>query len=259
MEIYESPLYYDIAFSWDLMSEIDFLKEVFAEHVPFPVERILEPACGTGRFLRALPAAGYSVVGYDNSPQMVAFSRESVARAGLGRKAQALPGDMRSARFDPPFDAALNSINSFCYLIDDADVEAHLRATADSLRAGAVYVVHFSMALETESPGEVSTWEMERDGVQVVTNWSIKEEDRDRMIGTHRSRMEVDERGDRFVIEDLHDMRLWTDETFRRMIDTAGAFSLVEIRGDGYDYDRVPLDRRITGEMGNHYFVLQRR
>ncbi|MBD3366567.1 MAG: methyltransferase domain-containing protein [Candidatus Eisenbacteria bacterium] len=258
MDLYRNPLYYDIAFSWELESEIAFLKEVFDEHVPFPVERLLEPACGSGRFLRELPSHDIEAVGYDISPEMVSFARGSIERAGLASKAQVLPGDMRSARFDPPFDAALNSINSFCYLLTDADVEAHLAATADSLRSGAVYVVHFSMALETDQPGEVSTWEMERDDVRVVTHWSIEEEDREAGVGTHLCRMEVDDNGDRSVFEDRHRLKVWTDEGFRRMLESSG-FTLVGIRGDGYTYDRVPLETRITGDMGNHYFILKRR
>ena len=258
MEIYRKPLCYDIAFSWDLASELDFLEEVFREHVPFPVERLLEPACGTGRFLRALPARGVAAVGYDISPDMVAFARDSLAREGLSDRAQALLGDMRSARFDPPFDAALNSINSFCYLLEDEAVLSHMKATADSLKPGAVYVLHFSMALENEEPGEVSTWEMERDRVRVVTHWSIEREDRNAGIGTHVSKLEVEEDGERFVFEDRHHLRAWTDESFRTMLDESGLFSLVEIRGDGYDYRRVPLDARVTGDDGNHYFILKR-
>jgi SAM-dependent methyltransferase len=258
MEVYDRPLYYDIAFSWDLESEIGFLKEVFEEFVPFPVERVLEPACGSGRFLRALPAHGFHATGYDLNPEMVAFAGDSIARAGVADLAQAVPGDMRSARFDPPFDAALNSVNSFCYLLSDDDVSKHLAAMADSLKPGAVYLLHFSTALPSEEPGEVGTWEMERDGVRVVTHWSIESEDASAGVGVHLSRLEVDERGEREVLEDRHRLRAWTDESFRETVGSTGVFQLVGIRGDGYDYDRVPLETRITGEMGNHYFILQR-
>ena len=66
-KLYALPEVYDIAFSWDLSEEIGFFKQVFEEHVPFPIQHILEPACGTGRFLRILPAHGFQVTGYDVS------------------------------------------------------------------------------------------------------------------------------------------------------------------------------------------------
>jgi len=259
MGIYREPLYYDIAFSWDLESEVSFLKSVFEEFAPFPVERVLEPACGTGRFLRALPKHGFHVTGYDNSPAMVEFTRASVGREGLASQAQVLEADMRDARFGPPFDASLNSINSFCYLVEDDDVGTHLACMADSLRPGGVYVLHFSMARASKEVDEGSSWEMERDGVSVVTHWSIESEDAASGVGTHLSRLEVEAHGERRTIEDRHRLRAWTDEAFRETIRSTGTLELVGLFGDGYDYERMPVETRVVGEMGNHYYILQRR
>ncbi len=83
--LYRLPLYYDIAFSWDLEPEIDVFERIFERHVPGRVERVLEPACGTGRFLRALPRRGYRVTGYDAEPAMVDYARRSVREAGVDR------------------------------------------------------------------------------------------------------------------------------------------------------------------------------
>ena len=58
---YDLPEIYDVAFSWDLSEETGFFKRVFETHVPFPVRHILEPSCGTGRFLRTLPAHEFHV------------------------------------------------------------------------------------------------------------------------------------------------------------------------------------------------------
>ena len=74
-KLYDLPQIYDIAFSWDNAQEISFFKTVYETHVPFPVKQILEPACGLGRFLRALPALGFKVTGYDNNPAMVHYAQ----------------------------------------------------------------------------------------------------------------------------------------------------------------------------------------
>ena len=83
--LYDLPEYYDVAFSWDLSSEIEFFGQLFAAHVPFEVKRILEPACGTGRFLVALPGRGYRVRGYDVNPRAVAYARRKIAASGALR------------------------------------------------------------------------------------------------------------------------------------------------------------------------------
>ena len=257
MELYRLPVYDDIAFSWDLESEVDFLGRVFERYVPFPVRRILEPACGTGRFLEALPGHGFRVTGYDSSEEMLTFAQERIAELGLEASAEAVPGDMRNAVFDPPFDAALNSINSFCYLLDDADVLLHLRGTAASLRPGGVYIVHLSTAYEGDLDAEGSTWEMERDGVKVVTNWKVESEDIEAKRAVHICSMKIDDRGEKRSLVDRHVLRLWTIGDLADVIRRSGAFRLIAIYGDGSTFREVPLGTHITGEMYNHYYVLE--
>ena len=52
-EVYRLPLYYDIAFTWDVGPEIEFFGRLFEKYVPHPVKHVLEPACrhepATGR------------------------------------------------------------------------------------------------------------------------------------------------------------------------------------------------------------------
>ena len=257
MELYRLAAYYDIAFSWDLESEIDFLSRIFEHLVPFPVRRILEPACGTGRFLEAFPGRGFRVTGYDSSDEMLAFARERIAELGLEESAEAVRGDMRNAVFDPVFDAALNSINSFCYLLDDADVLSHLRGTAASLRPGGVYIVHLSTAYDGELDVEGSTWEMERNGVKVVTNWKVESEDIEGKRAVHVCSMKIDDRGEKRSLVDRHVLRLWTIDDLEDVIRRSGAFRLIAIYGDGPTFREVPLGTHVTGEMYNHYYVLQ--
>ncbi len=106
-KLYALPEYYDVAFSWDLCREIGLFREIFERHVPFKVEHILEPACGTGRFLLTLPEYGYGVTGYDMSAKMVAYAQRRIRERGLQEVAQAIVADMRSARFKTKFDAAI--------------------------------------------------------------------------------------------------------------------------------------------------------
>ena len=82
-KLYNIPKYYDIAFSWDLSYEIKLFRELFKRSVPFKVKCILEPACGTGRFLVSLPKYGYHVTGYDYNPKMVVYANKRIAEAGL--------------------------------------------------------------------------------------------------------------------------------------------------------------------------------
>ncbi len=253
--LYEHPLYYDIAFSWDLTPEIVFLGRVFREHVPFAVRDVLEPCCGTGRFLVELPKHGYSVTGYDRNPTMLEFARKRVAGVGDPVVARALRGDMISVRFDREFDAALNSINSLGYLLTDEDIVRHFANTAVSLRVGGVYVVHIACAWEEEPKLDGNTWTMVRDGVRVRTTWTVERQDRVAKLSHQLCVMEIEEEGRTLTLFDRHVLRLWTYDDFRELVARSGRLTLAAVYSE--DFERLPLDAEITGQMGNLYYVLR--
>ena len=254
-ELYRHPEYYDIAFTWDLTEEIEFFGRVFARHVPFPVKRILEPASGTGRFLVALPRHGYDVTGYDASAAMLAFARERIAAVGDPTAARAIEADMRTARFDREFDAALNSINSIGYLLSDADIVAHLRNTGASLRRGGVYIVHLSCAWDGEPDADRNVWTAERDGVRVSTTWRIEREDRGAKLSHQVCTMEIDDRGKKMSFVDRHTVRLWLFDDLRALVAASRTLELLALYSERFE--PLPLDTRVTGEAGNLYYVLR--
>lgn len=254
-ELYTHPEYYDIAFTWDLTPEIEFFGRVFAKHVPFPVRRILEPCCGTGRFLLALPRHGYSVTGYDVSPVMLAYARKRVADHGDPVSARAVDGDMLTARFEREYDAALNSINSIGYLLSDEDIVAHLRSTGASLREGGIYIVHIACAWEGEPDLEHNTWTMSRDGVSVTTSWRIERDDPEAKLSHQVCTMEVDDRGEKSEFTFREAMRLWFHDDVRALVEESGTLRYEALYSEGFE--RLPPGTRATGEMGNLYHILK--
>ncbi len=256
-ELYNLPLYYDVAFSWDLEPEIGFFSQLFREHVPFPVERILEPACGTGRFLVALPRHGYKMTGYDTSPAMLDYARQKVEEAGTSGAVTLVRAEMETAVFPREFDAALNSINSLGYLLEDDDIVSHFRLTGEALKPGGIYIVHISCAWDGPLHKEGSIWEMERDGVRVKTTWAIESEDRAMRRSHQLCTMEIDDRGEKRVLVDRHELRLWVYEEFRELVERSGTLELAAICAEDAGHESVPLDAHINGEMGNLYYILR--
>jgi SAM-dependent methyltransferase len=267
--LYSLPLYYDIAFSWDLEPELGVFDKIFAKHVPGAVSRILEPACGTGRFLITLPKRGYRVTGYDTSPEMLEYARGRVEEAGFARGAEGASGDgdpsgwaevieadMVYAPIVPDgYDAALNSINSLGYLLTDREIVAHFRRTGFSLRPGGIYIAHLSCAHDGEPSSEGEIWEFERDGVRVKTTWSLFCEDLKARRSFQSWEMVVHDRGRVMRFWDSHVFRLWTLEDIERLAARSGVFELDAVYTERFE--EVPAGTRITGEMGNLYFILK--
>jgi len=253
-ELYEHPEYYDIAFSWDVGPEIEFFGRVFREHVPFKVRHILEPCCGAGRFLLALPRHGYSVTGYDVNPGMVEYARGRIDRHGDQKAARAEVGEMVSARYDRAFDAALNSINSLGYLHSDDDIVRHFANTGLSLKPGGIYIVHISCAWDGKPDLGHNSWEMERDGIRVNTTWTIEREDREAKLSHQLCAMEVNDHGEKSALVDRHALRLWLYDDLRSLVQRSGSLRLIAVYSE--DFRPLPLDEDKSGEMGNLYYIL---
>jgi SAM-dependent methyltransferase len=250
--LYESPEIYDVAFGWDLAMELDFVESCLARHVPGPVRRILEPACGTGRILAALADRGYEVAGYDLRPEMVAFAAAKVAPIG-GR---VMRGDM--ATFRPPgrYDAAINLVNSIGYLLDDDSVASHFERVAESLRPGGVYLVQFSYGGEPPEQSTFGPWSNARGGLETTLTWGVVREDPGARRSYQQCRISARRGQERRVIEESHVLRYWTQDDFDRVVERCP----LELAAVYFDrFEEHPLDDARTGADGNLYHVLRRR
>ena len=250
--LYDSPEIYDVAFGWDLELELAFVEECLRKHVVDPVRRILEPACGTGRVLVPLAERGYHVLGYDRSPEMVAFATAKLARWN-GR---VMRGDMTS--FHPPgrFDAAINLVNSISYLLEDADVASHLACVAGAVEPGGVYLVQFSYGGEPPEQASFGPWPNARAGMRTELTWRVVRED----VKARRSYQEcriVATRGqERRVLEESHVLRYWTQEDFDRIVE-GSPFELAAVYFDRFE--EKTLEEPRSGHDGNLYHVLRRK
>jgi SAM-dependent methyltransferase len=250
--LYDSPEIYDVAFGWDLDLELAFVESCLRRHVVDPVERILEPACGTGRILVPLSTRGYDVLGYDQSPEMVAFAAARIARVG-GR---VMRGDM--ATFRPPgtFDAAINLVNSMGYLLEDEAVASHLECVGEAVRPGGVYLVQLSYGGEPPEQAAFGPWPNARAGLRTELTWRVVRED----VGARRSyqecRIEATRGQERRVLEESHVLRYWTQEDFDRIVE-GSPFELMAVYFDRFE--EKPLDEPRTGLDGNLYHVLRRK
>ena len=254
-ELYNHPEIYDIAFSWNLSEEIRFFKRVFETHVPFPVKEVLEPACGTGRMLRALAADGLHVTGYDANLVMVQYAKDSVAAAGYEMNVCVLPGEMASAETPGEFDAAVNSINSIGYLHSDDEIVSHLRTTGSSLRAKGIYILHLNFAHDGELPdGDI--WTLEREGLSVSTSWRILSEDRETRLSHQVCTFEVEQNGQVDRFEECHTLRLWLFSDLEMLAHRSEEFEVAAVYGE--DFEELEDRELLSGELGNVYAILRK-
>jgi SAM-dependent methyltransferase len=182
-----------------------------------PHARVLDLACGEGRYCRALSARGFQVTGVDLSDDLLAEAR---------RRSPLLPGmptyvraDMRSLPFGPQFDAVVSLFTSFGYFDERADDARVLSGVARVLVPGGRFLLDFLNAehvrrhLVTESVED-------RAPHRVMTSRRIDDTSEGGPY-VRKSVVVVDPRVDRIVFDAEERVRLYEPGMIDAMLRTA--------------------------------------
>jgi SAM-dependent methyltransferase len=135
---------------------------------------VLELACGTGRCLLPLAAAGASVVGLDISAAMLEVARRKVDAAGLAPRVCLELGDMRDFDLGRRFGLVFIALNSLMHLESREEQRRALAAAGRHLTAAGRLVIdlfHPDVALpEPSQEGQLflHCLKVLEDGVQVL-------------------------------------------------------------------------------------------
>ena len=257
-DFYNLAQYYDLAFLRDADRDIEFFNGCFKRYSKNNVKRILEPACGPGLFLEHVPKYGYNILGYDLNPAMVKFSKERLKNHNISSQmADVAIGNMTSAKFEEKFDAAFICINSIGYLRKDTEIISHFRNIHDSLNDGGLYIIEISFKCDNiKSEKKIDdTWYVKRDGIDLEVTWAINWYDVEKRIRHVDFKMRADDNGKIINVDESHDLRLWIYDEFKQFAKSTG-FEIVGIYNQ--NYEEIPMQSAITGELGALFVILRK-
>lgn len=134
----EHPELYDVVYQWkDYGGEAQRVRAMLAARGVGPGARVLEAACGTGRYLELL-APDFEVAGFDLSAGMIEVARRRLPGVPLW---QADLVQVQPAQVGAPYDAVLCLFSSIGYVFPLERLDAALRRLAALLRPGGVLVL----------------------------------------------------------------------------------------------------------------------
>ncbi len=133
--IYSYPLIYATLVNPEtaLVAAVQEWAQQHSGHAP---RRVMDPACGPGKWLLPFAVQGSAVAGVDIQPGMVDEAQKLLWRY----ESEIVLADMRDLPLHSgPFDLALNLYSSVAHLPDFAAVEQHLRRVQQLLEPGGLY------------------------------------------------------------------------------------------------------------------------
>ena len=246
MSVYEDQAHlYDIAFSWDVGDEVEWLLMKLGPDVRV----IVEPGCGSGRMFPDFVKHGVDVIGVDCSETMLRRAAERMARLDLP-KPTTLCADMTDFDLSRTFDGAICPINTFGYLLTRERALAHLECVAHHLPPGRKYLLQVDLADITgwapPDPSEVEPWVEEDHGTEVKAYWGPGSFDPDTRIEVQRSRLEVLSGPDTgCIFEEDHPTRRWDWEDWRSLIESSPFRQTAAYDGSKDRRPRVALDQTV--------------
>lgn len=162
-EPYAHPSIYDILHTPGTSQDVDVLERI-ATRFDAPGgarRRWLEPACGSGRYLRVLAGRGHRATGIDLDRGMLDYAHQGLHRRGLSRRVKLVQADMTDfvdEVGEATHDVAFIPVNSLRHLLDGDGVRRHFHQVARALKPEGLYLVGISLSLYGEEDPSEDEW-----------------------------------------------------------------------------------------------------
>lgn len=250
---YDHPEWYECGFIKDTPREGRFLEEAFKKYVPFPVTRILETGCGSGRLVREMARRGFQTTGLDLNTTALAYCRKKLDEDGLN--ADLVQGNMVDFDFSEPFDAAFNAINTFRHLETEATALKHLKCVARHLKPGGIFVLSLHLVPRGGDLWGTERWGTRLPGLSVYYSLTVTEVDLKKRIEQLKITMNVKEDGRNYRLQDQIRLRLYDVDQIKELLGKVKQLKLAGV----YDFwFNIREPRRLTHSICDTVLILQR-
>jgi SAM-dependent methyltransferase len=223
MSVYDQPLYYEVAFSYQqIKKQVDFFEKVAKKYSNAPAKRFLDICCGPSPQLRELARRGYEAVGLDISPRTLEYLRLKAQEENL--EVETVEGDMNNFILKRKCDFAF-LLSGSLYVNSNEQFLQHLDCVANALRDGGIYVLeNFPLELLKEHREE---WSMRRGEIEVKTIFETKAVDELEELYEDRLTFEVKDHGDKKVYSTTSHTKNIAPQELKTLLKMNGKFGLV--------------------------------
>lgn len=252
---YDYPQYYDLLFQEDTKREASFLEAAFQRYGTIPVQRIVEPGCGSGRLIVELAARGFHVTGLDLNETSLQYARNRLKRRGLAGRL--VTADMASFTLRRPVEGAYCLVNTFRHLLDEATARKHLQSVARALRPGGIYVLGLHLFPPDAIDECTERWTAKRGRTRVTGTLRVLDTDHRRRLERIRVTVRVSPpSGLDLRMRSEFQLRRYSAAQIKKLFASVPELELCDVFDFWFDLeDPLPLDN----ELADSVFILRRR
>jgi 2-polyprenyl-3-methyl-5-hydroxy-6-metoxy-1,4-benzoquinol methylase len=250
---YDYPELYELGFLEETPTESRFLMNVFDKYVPFPVERVLETGCGSGRLICDMAKRGFAMTGLDLNPTSLDYCQSKLDKEGC--RAELVVGDMTQFHFDKPFDAVVNAINTFRHLETEEAALAHLNCVADHLKPGGVFVLSLHLLPRGGDLWGTERWTAKTDDMSIYYALTVVETSMKTRLEKLRISMLVKKKEESFRLADHITLRIYTVDQLKSLLAKCPKLKIAGVHDFWYDIDSA---QKLNSNACDTILVLQR-
>ncbi|AMV32343.1 Cypemycin methyltransferase [Pirellula sp. SH-Sr6A] len=250
---YDYPELYELGFLEETPTESLFLMNVFNKYVPFPVERVLETGCGSGRLICDMAKRGFAMTGLDLNPTSLDYCQAKLNKDGC--RAELVVGDMTQFHFDKPFDAVVNAINTFRHLETEEAALAHLNCVADHLKPGGVFVLSLHLLPRGGDLWGTERWTAKTDDMSIYYALTVVETSMKTRLEKLRISMLVKKKEESFRLADHITLRIYTVDQLKSLLAKCPKLKIAGVHDFWYDIDST---QKLNSNACDTILVLQR-
>ena len=235
-------LYDKLAYLWPVISppedyalEAVHWRQALRQRLGPGRHQLLELGVGGGHNLSHL-TADFDAAAVDISPRMLELSR------CLNPSVEHYLGDMRTFRLPGrTFDAVLIH-DAICYMLTEDDLRAAFTTARVHLRPGGLLLAAPDLVRDTFQPGMSLRWSTQRDGVEIITEETVYDENPADTLVESQFTYTITENGASRVERDIHVTGIFPIATWMSLLEETG-----------FTADRIPLPGDGDG-CGEHLF-----
>lgn len=170
-----APFYDEWQADVDYSSWADFYASVFEKYYDKKVCDVLDLGCGTASMTLSLAERGFSMIGVDNSPEMLSLARQRIEEEGRAEEILLLCQDIREFELYGTVEATVSCLDCMNHLLNTKDLKKCFSLVHNYLVPNGLFIFDVNTKYKFENIYADNSFVFEDDGVMCVWQNSYNE------------------------------------------------------------------------------------